>query len=81
MIKSQDYEVEVECEWSFQKSDKNGGTKTYTGSNKVIVSDSFVNNFGKILAPKSPDANFDINKLLPKFIYVGESAETEILRL
>jgi hypothetical protein len=56
MIKSQDYEVIVECEWSFHKSDKNGGTKTYQGSNKVIGYDSFVNNFGKILSPKSPDA-------------------------
>lgn len=81
MIRSQEYEVQIECEWSFLKSDKNGGSKSFSGYKKVIAHDSFVNNFGKILAPRSPDAQFDIDKLVPKFIYVGESAETEILRL
>ena len=81
MIKSQDYSVEVECDWVFVKSDKNGGSKSYSGSMKVIGHESFVNNFGKILSPKSPDTVFDIEKIIPKFVYVGESAETEILRL
>lgn len=81
MIKSQDYQVEVEVEWTFLKSDKKGGTKMHYGSNKINAYDSFVNNFGKILAPKSPDAKFDVDRLLPKFVYVGEPIETDVLRL
>lgn len=61
MIKSQEYEVHIECEWTFSKNDRQGGAKSYTGSNKVMAHDSFMNNFGKILAPKSPDATFDID--------------------
>jgi len=41
-----------------------------------LAPETFVNNFGKILAPRAPDAVFDIGSLIPKFLYAGESAET-----
>jgi hypothetical protein len=44
----------------------------FHGRNIVIAGDSFINNFGKILAPKSPDVHFDIPELLPKFLYIGD---------
>ncbi|CAD8103233.1 unnamed protein product [Paramecium sonneborni] len=81
MIKSQEYQVEIQCEWVFQKSDSQGGAKSFTGQSIVQAPDTFVNNFGKILAPRAPDAVFDIKVLVPKFLYVGESAETQALRL
>lgn len=60
----------------FFKSDRQGGAKSFSGQNVVVAPDTFVNNFGKILAPRAPDAVFDINSLIPKFLYAGESAET-----
>jgi hypothetical protein len=44
----------------------------FSGKNSVVAGDSFINNFGRILAPKSPDAQFDIAGLLPKFLYIGD---------
>lgn len=81
MIKSQDYEVFVECSWAFQKNDLQGGFKQFRGENTISAHESFVSNFGKILAPKSPDATFVLENLIPKFLYVGDSADTEVLRL
>lgn len=39
----------------FSRADQRGGSMRFNGHNSVIAGDSFINNFGKILAPKSPD--------------------------